>query len=554
MNNKGFSLPEVLIGVGIMGAVALGSIQLFKSQNDVKKSVDRNNDIQMIQKLVESKLYTEEGCHSVKGLSVGSSISLKIGPNTYSNGSKIGTDQINNFKIAEFIPYDEAGLSGVAKINLSIRSQNGKDTIIQLPLAVNMNGSSIESCNTSLQKITDDLFQNICGGSFGTLSTGKTCSQVLAELQSIISKSICDDVFGNNGQMSGANCNLDIIHANKLCGADSAAVGYDRQGKITCKPVKNSTATPPAVKVCSSWSGWSPAASGACTTATVTQTRSCTSGTTETQTQTVSGTKNCLPLACSSWSDWSPSANTVCSGKTLTQTRSCTSGATENQTQTASGTKTCNELTWGLCFVAGTQVTLADGRSKNIEDLKLGEKVLTYDEVTGRQTLRPIKEVFHHSESFSPLYTITLINGKKLTSNDVHPFYLPDWGRYVSAEDIFYSFQRDPFINLLNANGERMLIANVKKTVESVKLYNIHVNGLYDTKDKEADINHNYYANDILVHNMKAYPDCRQEASLACSQVTKFQWGTPVECKGTEEEKNESLRILEFCKDNGGKP
>ena len=359
-NNSGFSLPEILIGVGIMGAVALGSVQLFKSQNDVKKSVDRHQDIQTIQKLIESKLYTEEGCQSVKGLSVGSSITLKVGSSTYSSGEKIGKNQINNFQITEFIPYDESGSSGIAKINLSIRGEDGKNAIIQLPLAVNMADSSIESCNTSLQKITDDLFQNICGGSFGTLSSGKTCSQVLAELQDVISKSICDDVFGGTGQMSGKNCNLSVAHANKLCGSSSAATGFDGQGKIVCKPVKTSTTTPPPASVCTGWSTWGPSTSGTCTTSTVTQTRSCTSGKSETQTQTVNGTKICS-TECTSWGDWSPGLDTTCTDKTVNQTRTCKAGNSEIETRSIAGTKKCEECTishpykWNMTIKSGTR-------------------------------------------------------------------------------------------------------------------------------------------------------------------------------------------------------
>ena len=513
MNNKGFSLPEILIGAGIMGAVALGSVYLFKNQQDLKKSVDSHADTQLIQKMVESKLYTEEGCNSLKGLTTGQNISLNIGKDTYAVGSRVGKNKIESFKVDEFIPYDEEGASGVAKVTLSLKKEDGKNAIIQLPVAVNMNGSAIESCNTSLQKITDDLFQNICGGSFGTLSKGKTCSQVLSEVQNLAIKSICDDVFGTESSLKGEHCDLKLVHANKLCGDGQAAKGFDAQGKLQCgalpvvknaPPVVTPPATPPPV------------------------------------------------LGCSAWGPWTPGTENTCSSENLTQSRSCVNGS-GSETRTVQGTKDCY-IEWGLCFIAGTKVTLPDGNNKNIEDLVVGEKVLTYDEVTRTQVSRSIKKVFHHEESVSPLFTLTFLNGKNATSNDVHPYYIPDWGRYASAEEIFEQFKIDPLIHVLDVKGANVLITKVEKTFEKIKLYNIHVNGIYDTKDHESDINHNYYANDVLVHNMKAYPDCRQTASEACGEVTGFQWGTPVKCKGTEEQKKESLRILERCKDSGGKP
>ena len=50
--------------------------------------------------------------------------------------------------------------------------------------------------------------------------------------------------------------------------------------------------------------------------------------------------------------------------------------------------------THGECFLPGTKILLADGQQKNIEDLKNGEEVLTYNEATHRLEAGKIKTRF----------------------------------------------------------------------------------------------------------------------------------------------------------------
>jgi hypothetical protein len=52
------------------------------------------------------------------------------------------------------------------------------------------------------------------------------------------------------------------------------------------------------------------------------------------------------------------------------------------------GVKGNTPIPAGRCFLAGTGVLLADGTTKNIEDVKLGDKVLSTNLKTGRRLLR----------------------------------------------------------------------------------------------------------------------------------------------------------------------
>lgn len=173
-------------------------------------------------------------------------------------------------------------------------------------------------------------------------------------------------------------------------------------------------------------------------------------------------------------------------------------------------------------------MTMKDGRRKSIEEIKVGEEVLTYDEINHRQTASPVEEVFHHKAKKSILYTFTYGN-QTSTSNDVHPFYLPKENKYESAENIYLRWKNKELIYLLseNTSEEIITIKNIERSEKNIPLYNLHVTSIYDKRgvDKETNLvgydGHNYYANGVLVHNFKwggCSDSCTDkcEAMLAC--------------------------------------
>jgi hypothetical protein len=157
----------------------------------------------------------------------------------------------------------------------------------------------------------------------------------------------------------------------------------------------------------------------------------------------------------------------------------------------------------GNCFIAGTKVSMADGSFKSIEEIQTGEKVLTYDESKKMKLNSEVVKVFHHEKAESILFTFTFDNGKKVTSNDVHPFFILETRDYLSAQMIYDSWRPGKTMSLLNAKGQKVYIKNIQKTLKEVPLYNLHVRGRYDNQESEVNINHNYFANDVLVHNRK---------------------------------------------------
>ncbi len=78
------------------------------------------------------------------------------------------------------------------------------------------------------------------------------------------------------------------------------------------------------------------------------------------------------------------------------------------------------------CFTAGTPVLLADGTSKPIEDIDVGDKVTAYDPDTGRAEARDVVRTFVHHDV--PTYDVTLTSGEKVTTTQEHPFWVQGKG------------------------------------------------------------------------------------------------------------------------------
>ncbi|MFE4826695.1 polymorphic toxin-type HINT domain-containing protein [Streptomyces sp. NPDC056672] len=142
------------------------------------------------------------------------------------------------------------------------------------------------------------------------------------------------------------------------------------------------------------------------------------------------------------------------------------------------------------CFLAGTPVLLADGTSKNIEDIEVGDKVLATNPATGETSAQPVTELLP-SEGEKKLneLTITTAKGnKKITATAEHPFWVPKENAWVNAADL------KPGTTLSTPDGTTAKIAANRAYTDHVRTYNFSVAKL-----------HTYYVlagtTPILVHN-----------------------------------------------------
>jgi len=150
------------------------------------------------------------------------------------------------------------------------------------------------------------------------------------------------------------------------------------------------------------------------------------------------------------------------------------------------------------CFVAGTEVALSNGDIKNIEDVEVGEEVLTFNETTGEQEGKSVYEII--TPDHNDLVTYTLEDGYKVTSTYDHPYYVEGLelkSYFPEKTNELYDIDREVTKIevgdvLLKIDGTKSAIIGIDAEIkdEDVKTYIIRVND-----------NFNFYANGILVHN-----------------------------------------------------
>lgn len=79
-----------------------------------------------------------------------------------------------------------------------------------------------------------------------------------------------------------------------------------------------------------------------------------------------------------------------------------------------------------MCFVGGSQVTMADGTFKNIESVQIGDSVLTYNFENQVLEINPVLHVdapVHHKP-----VKVVFNNGEEIVSTEDHPYYVKGKG------------------------------------------------------------------------------------------------------------------------------
>ncbi len=131
------------------------------------------------------------------------------------------------------------------------------------------------------------------------------------------------------------------------------------------------------------------------------------------------------------------------------------------------------------CFVANTAVTTLSGATV-IQSVRPGDYVLSYNADTGTTEYKQVVDVYKKS-------TTTLVdvcyNNTVTTCTPEHPFYVG--GKWVSAGE-------------LHAGNILTLDDGTTAVVTSTRTYSVLPTDVYNL---QVEDNHNYYANDALVHN-----------------------------------------------------
>ncbi|MEU8249219.1 polymorphic toxin-type HINT domain-containing protein [Nonomuraea sp. NPDC048916] len=141
-------------------------------------------------------------------------------------------------------------------------------------------------------------------------------------------------------------------------------------------------------------------------------------------------------------------------------------------------------------FVPGTQVVMADGTHKPIEEVMVGDEVLATDPETGETRAEPVTAIMT-SKGDKHLVQISIDNGEAgstVIATDHHPFWVPELRRWLHASDLA------PGMWLRTSAGTHVQIKAIKRWATVQRVHNMTV----------ADL-HTYYVlagkTSVLVHN-----------------------------------------------------
>ncbi|MFD5300869.1 polymorphic toxin-type HINT domain-containing protein [Streptomyces mutabilis] len=142
------------------------------------------------------------------------------------------------------------------------------------------------------------------------------------------------------------------------------------------------------------------------------------------------------------------------------------------------------------CFLAGTDVLMADGKTKEIEDVRLGDEVMAKDPETGEEGPRKVTRLIETEDDkhFNVLSIATEDGIEELTATYEHPFWSPSEGSWVEAGDLTSG------MTLLTDEGDTVIVTDNEAYTRHAATYNLTVDDL-----------HTYYVlagqTPILVHN-----------------------------------------------------
>jgi len=127
------------------------------------------------------------------------------------------------------------------------------------------------------------------------------------------------------------------------------------------------------------------------------------------------------------------------------------------------------------CLATGTKITMADGSYKNIEDIKVGDMVISFNFETKEYSSAKVNKVIKRKDP------LVIINNILRVAPD-EPIYLAD-GKVKDAEDIKVGD------SLINEKGGQVKVNTVESNIE-----------LVDTYDFTLEKNFNFFADGYLVH------------------------------------------------------
>jgi RHS repeat-associated protein len=148
------------------------------------------------------------------------------------------------------------------------------------------------------------------------------------------------------------------------------------------------------------------------------------------------------------------------------------------------------------CFLAGTDVLMADGTTKDIEHVKVGDEVWATDPETGETKAGEVTRLIstENDKKFNELSIAADQGIENLTATYEHPFWSPSEQRWIEAH------QLKPGMTLLTDDRRTAIVTGNRSFALHARTYNLTIEGL-----------HTYYVlageTPVLVHNSSCLID-----------------------------------------------
>jgi len=172
----------------------------------------------------------------------------------------------------------------------------------------------------------------------------------------------------------------------------------------------------------------------------------------------------------------------------------------------------------GSCFIEGTQITMADGTEKDIEEIKVGDKILAYNFERGSTASDVVVSLNRpvHDDMI-----LVKFGDSENTNTFDHPYYVEEkgWSSYAPeltmerygkfAEELRDVKQLEKGDVIFTVNGEGDLVESKIENIDEEM-------GLVQTYIFTVENNGNFSANGALVHN--------KQYEIATTQINEFPY------------------------------
>ncbi|GAA3535331.1 hypothetical protein GCM10022419_013630 [Nonomuraea rosea] len=145
-------------------------------------------------------------------------------------------------------------------------------------------------------------------------------------------------------------------------------------------------------------------------------------------------------------------------------------------------------------FTPGTEVLMADGTTKPIDEVEIGDQVLATDPETGRTESKPVTALIV-GEGEKNLVKISVdVDGARgdetapITATDEHPFWVEDLKRWVNAEDL------ESGMRLRTSAGTYVQVDGISEWTAQQRVHNLTIGGLHTYYVVSGDV-------PVLTHN-----------------------------------------------------